>query len=115
LQPNLAQAHFHLGVVHLQGQHLDEAAAELAKAVELAPQDAAAHYYLAKTLTAQSKNADALQELQKAATLKPDWPELQIELGIACQHAGDSDGAVAAFGEAVRCGPRMPRLTTILV
>ena len=44
LQPNLEQAHFHLGVVHLPGQQLDEAAKELGKAVELASQDAAAHY-----------------------------------------------------------------------
>ena len=70
LQPNLEQAHFHLGVVYLQAQQLDEAASELGKAIELAPQDAVAHYYLAKTLTAQSKSADALQELRKAAAFE---------------------------------------------
>ena len=105
LQPNLEQAHFHLGVVRLQEQQLDEAADELAKALALSPQDAVAHYYLAKTLTAQSKSADALQELRKAAALKPDWFELQIELGIACQRAADADGAVAAFGAAVKLHP----------
>ena len=79
MQPKLEQADFHLGVVHLQGQQLDEAAKELGKAVELASQDAAAHYYLAKTLTAQSRNDEALQELRKTVALKPDWYELQIE------------------------------------
>ena len=69
----------------------------MAKAIELAPQDAVAHYYLAKTLTAQSKSAEALQELRKAAALKPDWFELQMELGLASQHAGDADGAVGGF------------------
>src|SRR6202021_352293 len=50
LQANLEQAHFHLGAVHLQRTQLDEAASEFRIAVELAPQDAAAHYFLAKTL-----------------------------------------------------------------
>ena len=77
-----------------------------AKAIELAPQDAVAHYYFAKTLTAQSKSADALQELRKAAILRPEWFELQIDLGIACQHAADVDCAVAAFGEAVKLRPQ---------
>ena len=31
LQSNLEQAHFHIGVVRLQDQHLEEAAAELEK------------------------------------------------------------------------------------
>ena len=79
---------------------MDEAASELGKAIELAPQDAFAHDYLAKVLSAQSKSADALQELRKAAVLKPDWFELQMELGLACQRAADADCAVAAFGEA---------------
>ena len=34
LQPNLEQGHFHLGVVRLQAQQLDEAANELGKAVD---------------------------------------------------------------------------------
>ena len=38
--------------------------------------------------------------------MKPGWFELQIDLGIACQHAGDADGAVAAFGEAVKLRPQ---------
>ena len=54
------------------------------------------------------RNPDALQELKRAAALKPDWFELQIELGIACQHAGDSDGAVAAFSEAIKLRPQDP-------
>jgi tetratricopeptide (TPR) repeat protein len=63
----------------LQGQQLDEAAKELGRAVALASQDAAANYYFAKTLTAQSRNDEALQELRKTVALKPDWYELQIE------------------------------------
>ena len=111
VDPNFEPALFHLGAVHLRGEQLDQAAAELGKAVELVPQDAIAHYYLAKTFTEQakavpSKNADALQELRKAAALKPDWLDAQIELGIACQHAGDSDGAVAAFSAAVKLNPQ---------
>ena len=74
--------------MRLQAQQLEDAAAELGTAIALAPQDAMAHYYLAKTLTARSKSADALQELRKAATLKPGWFELQVELGLACQHSG---------------------------
>jgi len=64
LQTDLEPAHFHLGAVHLQAQQYDEAAVELRRAIELAPQDAVAHYYLAKTFTAQSNGADALQELR---------------------------------------------------
>ena len=111
LQPDFELAHFHLGVVWLQEQHLEEAASELRKAIELVPKDGLAHYYLAKTLSAQSvsaqsKSPEALEELRKAAALKPDWFDLQIELGLASQRAGDGEGAVAAFGEAVKLRPQ---------
>ena len=54
----------------------------------------------------KAKNAEALPELRKGAALRPDWFDLQIELGIASQHAGDADGAVAAFSEAAKLRPQ---------
>src|SRR5258708_38057663 len=85
---------------------MDQAATELSKAVQLNPQDAGAHYYFAKTLAIQSKNAEAIQELQKVGKLKPDWFEVQVELGIVCQRAGDTDCAVAAFEQAGKVQPQ---------
>ena len=107
LQPNLEQAHFHLGVVYLQAQQLDQAASELGQGGRTGSARRCGSLLSSENSNAQSKNAEALQELRKAAALKPDWPELQIELGLACQHAGDSDGcAVTAFGEAVKLRPQ---------
>ena len=57
-------------------------------------------------MTAQSKPEDALEEFKRCAALKPDWFELQVELGIASQRAGDIDAAIAAFEHAAKLNPQ---------
>jgi Flp pilus assembly protein TadD len=47
------------------------------------------------------KYAEAAPELEKAASLTPDNPELQVSLGDAYLNLGQDDKAVAAFDRAV--------------
>ncbi|HSB76943.1 MAG TPA: sulfatase-like hydrolase/transferase [Terriglobales bacterium] len=63
-------AHLALGEVLLYQQKLDDALAELRQAVALAPNDPRAHAVLAKALQAKGLNAEAAQEMEKAAAAR---------------------------------------------
>jgi tetratricopeptide (TPR) repeat protein len=63
------ESHFELGLV-LENEHkLDEAAAELRRAAELNPQDAAVHYRLARIYDRLGKAAEARSEREQHARL----------------------------------------------
>lgn len=64
-----ASAHFEMGTVLDQLQRFPEAAAEFARAVELAPLDAAAHYRLARDYDRIGKHEAAQAEREKHAQL----------------------------------------------
>lgn len=56
----------------------------LAKATELDPELAAAHFVLGKVLATAGEYPAALDALQKAAQLQPGNPEIWLALGITC-------------------------------
>lgn len=73
------------------------------KAIDLAPNLAAAHASLALTL--QNKGSVALAELTRAVQLDPNDYEALNWLGAALQEAGDKEGALDAYSRAAELEP----------
>lgn len=59
-----------LGKLHLANQNFAEAEKAFRRVLELAPQEGAVHYLLARTLKHQGKDGEARQEFDQAARLK---------------------------------------------
>lgn len=52
---------------------------------------------------------EAVDAMERAVTLKPDWPEAQYNLGIAYDRAGRSTEAVTVFQTALKLKPSLPK------
>lgn len=74
-------------------------------AVSLAPADPEAYYARAMALSSEGEHAASVKELEHAVALRPHSYLLWLTLGRAREQAGDEQGALAAFGEAVRFAP----------
>jgi Flp pilus assembly protein TadD len=67
-----------LGKLHLANQNFAEAEKAFRRALELAPQEGAVHYLLARTLKHQGKDGEAGQEFAQAARLKDQERQRKI-------------------------------------
>jgi Tfp pilus assembly protein PilF len=74
-------------------------------AVRFGPEVAEAHYVRASLLFDQGKLAEAIQEYEKAAALRPRDFALWLELGQARDQANDLEGAIAAFKASASLAP----------
>jgi hypothetical protein len=74
-------------------------------AVGFGPQIPEAHYVRAGLLFDQGRLAEAIQEYESAAALRPHDYTLWLQLGLARDQANDTEGAIAAFKESVRLAP----------
>jgi tetratricopeptide (TPR) repeat protein len=52
-------------------------------------------------------HAGAAEAYRKALTLKPNFPEAALNLGVALQESGDPDAAISAYATAYRLRPDM--------
>lgn len=108
LDPRFAQAQANLGLVLLQADELEPAAAHLDRAIELfghKPDAAYSHYLRAKIFTAQGNVKKAAEQLQQAVSLQPGFDEAWSDLGDARKTLLDDAGALAAFEHAVAAAP----------
>ena len=71
INPDLARGHRALGETLLYEGHLDEAIAELRRAVLLAPNEPEMHASLAHALNAKGLTAEADQEMRQAQQTTP--------------------------------------------
>ena len=74
LNPNLAEAHYELGLIALSQGRLDQGIASLEKAVSLNPQLASAHYRLGLAYQRAGNTARAKAELDLFRALKSEAP-----------------------------------------
>jgi tetratricopeptide (TPR) repeat protein len=75
------------------------------EAVLLAPSDPEAHRTRARVLSHLKKPAEASEALESATSLRYRDDYLWFELGHAREEAGDAEGALAAFDQAVLWAP----------
>ena len=105
LQPELAAAHLHLGVLKFQEKALDDAIPHLQDAVRLDPQKRASTFLSGAGAAPERRPGRRPGEVLVAVKLQPDLLDAQNLLGLRSNDLGNADEAVAAFREVVKAQP----------
>ena len=112
LDPELAEAHFRLGLTHDALGQSQEAQAAYKTAIEKYKKhfarnddDAEAHYNLGQAYAGRSLYSEAVTEYRKATKLKSDDTDIYYDLGEALSKLARYDEAVAAFSKALEIDP----------
>ena len=104
--PESAGLHNVLGISLAQNNRLDEAIPEFRRAVELDPNDAAAHWHLGAALAEGGGSpAESLAELRRAAELDPGNGDLESDLGMTLAAAGSLEEGIAHLERALALQP----------
>lgn len=112
LNPELAEAHFRLGLGYeALGKH-EEAESEYKKAVETYKKylaendnDAEAHYQLAQSYANLGQYSEAIRQYREATKLKEDDPDIYYDLGVAHTKLAQYDAAAVAFSKSLEIDP----------
>jgi Flp pilus assembly protein TadD len=112
LDPDLAEAHFRLGLGYESLGKREESEAEYKKAVaaynkyfEENPNDPEAHYALGQTYANLGQYSDAIREYREATKLKEDDPDMFYDLGVAYTKLAQYDAAATAFSKSLDIDP----------
>ncbi len=112
LDPDLAEAHFRLGLGYESLGKREEAEAEYKKAVaaykkyfEENRDDGEAHYALGQTYANLGQYSEAIREYREATKLRDDDPDIYYDLGVAHTKLAQYDAAAAAFSKSLEIDP----------
>jgi tetratricopeptide (TPR) repeat protein len=112
LDPDLAEAHFRLGLAYTALGKAQEAETEYKKAVETYrkylednPKDTEAHYYLGQTYSGLHLYSEAVREYRQAVRLTSNDAEIYYDLGSALTRLAQYDEASAAFSKSLEIDP----------
>jgi len=112
LDPDLAEAHFRLGLGYEALEKREEAESQYKKAVEAYkkyfesnPDDSEAHYNLGQTYANLGNFSEAVREYRAATKLKDDDPDMYYDLGTAYTKLAQYDQAAAAFSKSLEIDP----------
>ena len=105
IQPDLAQAHYGLGLALARLQKYQEAATSFQAAVQSEPKWARAHKDLGVAYLKLKRWPQAAQAFKNALQYQPEDPEAFYNLGVALGRMGQHQEALKAFEEAVRLKP----------
>jgi tetratricopeptide (TPR) repeat protein len=104
LDPNMDRAHEHLGNIYLHIGMLDEAIAELQKALAISPSEDNALRRIAEARAYQGHYEDALQILSQVDP-EANPPYWYYETAVVLLHLGRSDSAFALIQSYLRAHP----------
>jgi Flp pilus assembly protein TadD len=111
LDPDLAEAHFRLGLGYESLGKREEAETAYKKAVaaykkylEENEEDPEAHYDLGQTYAGLGQYSDAIREYREATKLKED-PDVYYDLGVAYTKLAQYDAAAVAFSKSLEIDP----------
>jgi tetratricopeptide (TPR) repeat protein len=112
LDPDLAEAHFRLGLSYEALNKAEEADAEYKKAVESYKKylganadDAEAHYNLGQTYADLHQYSDATREYRQAIRLKDNDADIYYDLGLALMRLAQYSEAATAFSKSLEIDP----------
>jgi tetratricopeptide (TPR) repeat protein/mono/diheme cytochrome c family protein len=114
LQPESGPAHFNLGTALSINNRLDEAVAELQRALELRPEYAQAHNNLGSILRQRGQLDEARAHFREAVRIDPANAEAHRNLGGLSRETGDGAAAVMHYEQALRARPDWPAAMTDL-
>jgi tetratricopeptide (TPR) repeat protein len=115
--PDYAEAWAYMGEARQQlpeAQATGDGLAELEHALQLDPESLSAHLFLSLYWQRQGQLDQALDYLDKAATLYPDHPALQTEIGHVLALQGDLEAAQQAYQQAIELAPQDPAYYRLL-
>jgi tetratricopeptide (TPR) repeat protein len=92
--PDLPQVYLYHGTALAAQGKLEPAVAEIRKAINMKPDDAEAHAWLADVREKQHRTADAIDEYRIAVTAQPDFRAARLELAKNLLYAGRSQEAI---------------------
>lgn len=108
--PGAINLHYRLGRALLQQSHdpgvLSQARKEFEAELALNPSDAVAEYQVAQILVAEQKKPEAAAHFEKAAELRPDFPEALIAVAKLRSDAKRYSDAIVLLERAVKLAPR---------
>lgn len=116
LDPDLAEAHFRLGLSYEALNKAEEAEGEYKKAVETYKKyldgnadDAEAHYNLGQTYANLHQYSDAIREYRQAIRLKDNDADIYYDLGVALMRLAQYSEAAIAFKKSLEIDPNYYR------
>ncbi len=116
LDPDLAEAHFRLGLGYESLGKREEAEAQYKKAVAVYKKyleenrnDPEAHYDLGQTYAGLGQYSEAIRQYREATKLKEDDPDIYYDLGVAHTKLAQYDAAALAFEKALEVDPEYYR------
>ena len=113
LNPKLAAAHLHLGLV-MQAQGERNGVSELAQASQLAPEDAAITIEFGKALLAEGKDEQAIPVFQHALELEPSSMAASYQLALTLQRSNKVQEAIVLLKKVVAAEPENAEAMTNL-
>jgi tetratricopeptide (TPR) repeat protein len=114
LDPELAEAHFRLGLAYNALGQEQEAEAAYKKAIDAYKKylsingnldEAEAHYNLGQTYAGLHLYGEAVREYRQATRLKPDDAAIHYDLGLALMRLAQYDEASRAFARSLELDP----------
>jgi tetratricopeptide (TPR) repeat protein len=110
INPRDAEAHYQLGLIHLQRRQFEEAQARFARAVEIDPREVDAHYQLGKLAREQERYEDARRHFEAVVARDPRHASHEIwrEVGATYQESGSDEHARWALSKFVEQRPHDP-------
>jgi protein O-GlcNAc transferase len=113
LNPSLAVAHLHLGLV-MQAGGQRNGLPELVQASQLAPQNAAIAMELGKALAAEGQDERAIPVFRHVLELEPESTEAMYQLALALQRANEVQEAISLLKKVVAAEPNNAEAMTNL-
>jgi len=112
LDPELAEAHFRLGLAYDAEGKETEAEEAYKKSVEKYKKqfqsndkDAEGHYNLGQAYAGLHLYSEAIREYRQATRLKPDDSDIYYDLGVALSKLANYDEAATAFSKSLEIDP----------
>lgn len=103
--PEIAAAHFNLGLSALRAGRKDQGLASLETSVQLDPKMIEAYFLLGEEYFALGERDKSQAAFDKAIALDPANPKAHYNLGIIFYKAGRPDEALASFRKAIELDP----------
>jgi tetratricopeptide (TPR) repeat protein len=105
IEPDLAEAHYNLGIALMGLDKTTEAIARFRRAIELKPDYTVAHFNLGNALQDLGRGDEALAHYERTLVLHPGFAQAHVALGNLRLTAGARDDAYRHFREAQRLEP----------
>jgi tetratricopeptide (TPR) repeat protein len=97
INPRDADAHYQLGLIHLQRRQLDEAEARFRKAAEIDPREVDAHYQLGRLARGQRRFEDALRHFEAVVSRDPKHASHEVWREIGATYLESESWAEARW------------------